>query len=68
MILDLKKPTAENFRKCDILNPDRLVNLEINNKRRTQALFNLEINKKSGSSIDLDIHHLKFSALKTLEW
>ena len=46
----------------DILNPDLLINLEINNKRRTS--YNLEINKKRRSSNDLDIHAiLKFSAL-----
>ena len=42
----------------DILNPDRLTNLEINNKRMT-SLFNLKIKKKSGSSINPDIHHSK---------
>ena len=42
----------------DILNPDRLINLEINNKRRT-SIINLEIKKKSGSSLNPDIHHLK---------
>ena len=40
----------------DILNPDRLINLEINNRR---TLFNLKIKKKSGSSINPDIHHSK---------
>ena len=40
----------------DILNPDRLINLEINNKRRT--IFNLDIKKKR-SIIDFDIHHSK---------
>ena len=44
--------------KLDILNPDRLINLEINYKRR-KAIFNLEIKKKRRSSIDLDIHHSK---------
>ena len=37
----------------DILNPDQLINLEINNKR-IKASFNLEIKKKSGSSINPD--------------
>ena len=45
--------------ECDILNPDRLINLEVNNKREEQALFDLEIKKKSGSSINPDIHHSK---------
>jgi len=31
--------------KWDILNPDRLVNLEINNKRRT-SIFNPEIKEE----------------------
>ena len=35
----------------DILNPDQLTNLEINNKRMTIVLFNLDIKKKGGSSI-----------------
>ena len=49
----------------DILNPDRSINLEINNKRRTIALFNLETKKKSGSSLNPDIHHSKVpSSLK----
>ena len=42
--------------KWDILNPDRLFNLEINN-RGEQALFYLKIKEKRRSSIDLDIHH-----------
>ena len=42
----------------DNLNPDRLINQEINNKRRT-SIFDLEIKKKSGSSIIPDIHHSK---------
>ena len=25
--------------ECDILNPDRLINLEINNKRRTSYIY-----------------------------
>ena len=45
--------------ECDILNPDRLINLEINYKGREQALFNLEIKKKGGSRINDDIHHSK---------
>ena len=43
----------------DVFNPDPLINLEINKKRRTLALFNLEIKKKSVSSINPDIHHSK---------
>ena len=43
----------------DILNPDRLINLEIK-IRGEQALFNLEIKKKKRASI------LKFSAQATL--
>ena len=42
----------------DILNPDRLINLEIKT-RGEQALFNLEIKKKSGSSINPEIHQSK---------
>ena len=37
----------------DILNPDRLINLEV------QTLFNLEINKKRRLRITPDIHHSK---------
>ena len=51
----------------DILNSDRLINLEINN-RGEQALFNLEIKKKSGSSIDLDIHHSKVFSYDYFEY
>ena len=38
--------------------------------RGEHAIFNLEIKKKSGSSINPDIHHSKVfsSELKTLEW
>ena len=38
--------------------------------RGEQAIFNLEIKKKSGLSINPDIHHSKVfsSELKTLEW
>ena len=39
----------------NILNPGRLINLEIITWWE-QALFNLEIKKKSGSSINPDIH------------
>ena len=53
----------------DILNPDRLINLDIKmdikNKRRT-SLFNLEIKKKSGSSINPDIHHSKVPSSEQL--
>ena len=42
----------------DILNPDRLINLEII-IRGEQALFNLEIKNKSGSSINPHMHHSK---------
>ena len=38
--------------ECDILNPDQLIYLEINNKHYL-------IKKKTGLSIDLDIHHSK---------
>ena len=47
--------------ECYILNPDLLINLEINNRRK--ALFNLEIKKKSGSSINPDIHCSKVSRI-----
>ena len=43
----------------DVFNPDPLINLVINKKRRTLALFHLEIKKKSGSSINPDIHYSK---------
>ena len=43
----------------DVLNPDRSINLEIIITRGEQALFNLEIKKNSGSSINPDIHHSK---------
>ena len=46
---------------------DLLINLEIKYKMRTRPIFNLEIKKKRGSSIDLDIPILKFSELKTLD-
>ena len=42
----------------DIINPDSLINLEIKT-RGEQALFNLEIKKKSGSSINPYIDHSK---------
>ena len=42
----------------DILNPDRIINLEIK-MREEQAIFILEIKKKSGLSINPDIHHSK---------
>ena len=45
----------------NILNPNLLINLEINNKG-DQALFNLEIKKKKRLSIDRDIHHSKVSS------
>jgi len=45
----------------NILNPNLLINLEINNKG-DQALFNLKIKKKKRLSIDLDIHHSKVSS------
>ena len=54
-LMDTELKTLE----WDILNLDLLINLEINNKRGEQALFNLEIKKKRRSSIDLDIHHFK---------
>jgi len=50
-------PGAETL-EWDILNPDRLINLEINNKRRISIII-LEIKKKSGSSINPDIHQFK---------
>ena len=42
----------------DILNPDRIIiwRLKI---RGEQAIFNLEIKKKSGLSLNPDIHHSK---------
>jgi len=52
------EPQLKTF-ELDILNPDQLINLEINNKRRTSIIFNLEIKKKTGSSINPDINHSK---------
>ena len=49
---------AENFRMGYPYNSDLLINLEII-FRGEQAIFNLEIKKKSGSSINPDIHHPK---------
>ena len=46
------------FYSVDILNRDRLINLRLKT-RGEQALFNLEIKKKSGSSINPNIHHTK---------
>ena len=37
---------------------DGLINRKINNKRE-EALFNIEIRKKSGSNINPNIHHCK---------
>ena len=45
--------------ECDILNPDLLINLEIEFMEKKQAIFNLEIKKKSGLSITPNIHHSK---------
>ena len=57
------KSTELKTLEWDILNPDRIINLEIKNERRT--IFNLEIKKKSGLSINPDIHHSKvFSSAK----
>ena len=44
--------------ECDILNPDLLTFLEINSYGE-QAIFNLDIKKKFGLSINPDIHHSK---------
>ena len=58
-ISHLKVPRLKTL-EWDILNPDRLNNLEINNKMRTSVIkLRLKIKTKSGSSINLDIHHLK---------
>jgi len=43
----------------DILNPDRIINIWRLKMRGEQAIFNLEIKKKSGLSINPDIHHSK---------
>ena len=40
-------PTELKTLEWDILNPDRIINLEIK-MREEQAIFNLEIKKKSG--------------------
>ena len=37
-IVILKEFRAENFKMVDILNPDRLINSEINNKRKTSVI------------------------------
>ena len=55
LILDYK-PELRTF-KWDILNPDRLINLEINNRRRKRIIWSLEIKKKRKLSIDLNFHH-----------
>ena len=47
--------------ECDILNPDLLTFLEINSYGE-QAIFNLDIKKKFGLSINPDIHHSKVSS------
>ena len=53
--IEFKCTRAENFRVDQALIPIwRLI------KRGEQALFNLKIKKKSGSSINPDIHHSKF--------
>ena len=49
----------------DILNPDRLINLEKLITWGAQALFNLEIKKKCLSSIYPDIHHSKVPSSET---
>ena len=49
-----KRPELKTL-EWDILNPDRLINLEINNERRT-SIFDLQIEIKRRSSIDLDIY------------
>ena len=59
-------PTELKTLEWDILNPDRIINLEIK-MREEQAIFNLEIKKKSGLSINPDIHHSKvFSSVCTI--
>ena len=45
--------------ECDILNPDLLTFLEIKFMQGEQAIFNLDIKKKFGLSINPDIHHSK---------
>jgi len=58
-ILHTKFITSElGILEWDILNPDRLINLEINNNE-VEALFNLEIKKKMRLSINPDINHSK---------
>ena len=49
LVYKIKLIRAENL-KWDILNPDLLINLGLIT-RGEQALFKLEIKKKSGSSI-----------------
>ena len=68
LISSLVKPELITL-EWDILNPDRIINLWLK-MRGEQAIFNLEIQKKSGLSINPDIHHSKVfsSELKTLEW
>ena len=57
-VVHIKKYTsrAENFRMGF---PYRLINLEINNKRRTSVIWSRDYKKKVGSSIIPDIHHSK---------
>ena len=55
LFLNLKRSGRKTL---DILNPDRLTKTENQwQERRKSILFNLEIKKKSGSSINPDIHH-----------
>jgi len=66
--LELYKGASTELKtfEWNILNPDWIINLEIKNEiiwrlkmRGEQAIFNLEIKKKSGLSINPDIHHSK---------
>ena len=43
--------------ECDILNPDLLTFWRLNSCGEQQAIFNLEIKKKFGLSINPDIPH-----------
>ena len=67
-LLDVIRSELGTF-ECDILNSDRLINLEINNKRRTSLIYFM-IKKKRRSCIDLDIRNSKVfsSELGTFEW
>ena len=56
----LKRPELETL-EWDILNPDRFINLEINNKESTSIIQSGDLNKRR-LSINPDIHYSKVSS------